>query len=343
MSKSIKNKIILQSQIPQLPNQERLSKNRMSGHFVDLRLKNEYERETKGLESIWDDLSINTQNNIKDETIIEGIRLTVPEDRLIHSLLNLFYTKGTENQLGNLRSTEMMIGNQNLPVPRLRITPNELYAEVTGKKRYSGKEIEVIKSTLNKLNENKFLIIYKRHRKQGKETVIDRIEEYQSILSYSSIFEGISEKEDKQLDQGSTEVRSKKELYKISLNPIFIDQIDTKFVEYPQDINKLTDEAAGGSRKVTQAMITLRNYVLRIISSNKKSDKKTTYFNINKERLIYVLGLENYLKSGRKKRLEEHINNSIELCKKMNLISGVKITKNVNDEYMYVFEINLVF
>ncbi len=331
------------TQIPTLPNKPISSKNKVSGHLTDLRLLNQYNRDKKGLEPIWNTLSQNTQDKIKDETIIEGIRLSVAEDRLIHSVLNLFYQKGINDQLGNLQSPETMFGNINLPVPKLRIKPNEFYMEVTGKKRYSGKEIENIKNCLQNLQNHKFLMVYKRHRKQGKNTVIDRIEEYQSILKVSSIFEGISIEEDQQLDNNSAKIRNEKEEWVFSLNPIFIDQIDTKFTEYPQDINKLTNDAAGGARYVNDSTITLRNYIFRIISSHKNSDKKTITFNINREKLIYTLGLEKFLKEGRKKKVEDHIKKSIETCKNMGLISSVKITKSVNNEEQYNFIINLQF
>lgn len=344
MSKSIKNKIILQSQIPQLPNQERLSKNRMSGHFVDLRLKNEYQQNKKELEPIWNSLSNDNQNKINDEKIIEGINLTVAEDRLIHSILNIFHKKQTPENFGNLKNENINFGNISLPIPRIKINPTELYSEVTGKiNSYSGKEIENVKSVLQKLANQKFLIIYKRHRQQGKNIVIDRIEEYQSILTVNVLFEGISQKEDYLLDKGDLKTRQEKEQFIISLNPIFIDQIDTKFVEYPININLLTDEAAGGSRNVNQAMINLRNYILRIISSNKKSGKKTFCFSINKEKLIYTLHLENYIKQGRKKQIETRLSQSFDLCQKMGLISNIKLSKSIDNKDQYSFDVNLKF
>ena len=79
------------------------------------------------------------------------------------------------------------------------------------------------------------------------------------------------------------------------MNPIFRDQIDTKYIEFPEDMQKRLVIAAGGHKKVTASMQILLEYLLREISASRYSPQ------INEDKLPYMLGLEKYVKQNRKK------------------------------------------
>ncbi|HLB52485.1 MAG TPA: hypothetical protein VJK48_02105, partial [Chlamydiales bacterium] len=85
----------------------------------------------------------------------------------------------------------------------------------------------------------------------------------------------------------------------IALNPLLTDQINSKYVEYPSDINKRMVIAAGGHRLVTESMIALRDYLLRELSARRFQPE------INEEKLFLILKLEKYLKSKRKKLIQQ--------------------------------------
>ncbi|MDX8430209.1 MAG: hypothetical protein SNF33_00130 (plasmid) [Candidatus Algichlamydia australiensis] len=120
----------------------------------------------------------------------------------------------------------------------------------------------------------------------------------------------------------------------IGFNPILVDQISSKYVEYPSDINKRMVIAAGGGRLVTEAMNLLRDYLLRSLSC--KSYKPE----INEDKLPYILKLDSCVKFHRKKRLKERIEGAIQTCKNLGLILNVDIVTGSLGQNKYVFELN---
>ena len=187
----------------------------------------------------------------------------------------------------------------------LRIKPAELYKEYLGEDTYSGKEIVNIKNILYGLSEKKFLLIYDRKRKvkNGKNTEnrTDRIEEFQNLLKIVSYIEDMTDQEVRSLEQGGSEVREQKGELIISLSPLLTDQINSKYVEYPTDINQRTMIASGGHLHVTESINALRDYMLREISGKRYKCE------INADKLPYILKLENYIKSH-KKLINERVN-----------------------------------
>ena len=117
-------------------------------------------------------------------------------------------------------------------------------------------------------------------------------------------------------------MREKKAEIIIQLNPIFIDQIDSKFIEYPTDINRITSIAAGGANKVTESISALRDYFLRAISNNKKKEITTT--SINYDKLPYILGLDKYVKEGRRSLINVRIQQAIDASINMGIIAAYK-------------------
>ena len=121
------------------------------------------------------------------------------------------------------------------------------------------------------------------------------------------------------------------------MNPIFRDQIDTKFIEFPEDTNRRLVIAAGGHKKVTTSMNILMEYMLREMSAKRYRAE------INEENLPYVIGLEKYVKEKRKKLLQERIEKDIQAIinigiilnaeKKPNKIGGMKWIFQLNKEY----------
>jgi len=105
----------------------------------------------------------------------------------------------------------------------------------------------------------------------------------------------LTAEEKERLDNGDNSVREAKGEIVIALNPIFTDQIDTKFIEFPIDTNRRLVIAAGGHNKVTSSMQTLMEWMLRDLSAKRY---KTEF---NEENLPYMLGLEKYVKQNRKK------------------------------------------
>jgi hypothetical protein len=297
---------------------------RVSGHYIDQKLKQSRE---DNVERLFDTLSPQVRDSIQGiKVLVQGIRLDPVEDRLLNSIIKLLNLKSDKDLKGNLPEVQSLYGGTMTTYPKLRVSPHELYTEICGTKNYSGKEIQNIKAVLMRLQEKKFLIMYQRHRKEvrnGKTIdVVDVIQEYQSLFRIISYYEGLTKTELSLLAEEENEVNTQKSEAIFLLNPVFVDQIDTKFIEYPEDVNLQTSIAMGGTHKLTAAMTQLRDYMMRIISANKNT--KQSKHVIDKDTLIDILGLSEIAKEGRAKRVKNRIEEAIQLCYNMSLITEHK-------------------
>ena len=324
---------------PVLPDKSRAPRFRQSGHYIDQKLKHSYDRD-KGVQlTIFDELRPETKALIKEEeVVVEGIKLSVREEKILTGILKLLSDKSRGgSHTGNEPPERTIYGGQSTKAPRLRISPHELYAEFTGTKDYSGREAKDARETLYGLQDKKFLIVYKRHRPNSKgETVIDRIEEFRPLLKIVTYYEGLTKEEDSQLDKGEAGTAQGKAEIILALSPLFIDQISTKFIEFPADINRQTAIAAGGARKVHTAITQLRDYLLRYKSGNKGA----TYTLVDEDTLPHVLGLEKYVKESRKKLIAQRIDEAIEACKNLGIIHEAKKVTGKKGQYQYKFILN---
>jgi len=318
------------------------AKIRQSGHFTDSKLQHSTnEKPSPATQKKIEELSVTTK-------VYGSIKLTPAEDKLINSIFKLLHDKSENKDLssdsfysGNEQSKLVLYGGKKENASVLRIKPAELYKEYLGQDRPSGKGITNVKNLLLGLSEKKFLIRYDRKRKVTKnkkeEILTDRIEDVQSLINIMSYIEGLTEKEVKRLDSGDMSIREKKGELIIALNPLLTDQIKTKYVEYPEDINQRTIIAAGGTRKVTVFIINLRDYLLREISAGRKQSV------INENTLIKQIGLDKYISSGRKGLVFKNLNNAIQACKRIGVISDLKKETSVQGQVKYIFDLNKDF
>lgn len=313
-----------------------------SGHYGDMKLKHNYKEIKKGIDTTIDFEDIGLAEFIREEKVVLGIRLSVSEDRVLNSILKLLHDKsdrnlGSENFFrGNLPVEKNRYGGQIVDFPVLKFSPSELYKEYIGKNDYSGAEAIHVKETLVNLASKNFLFIYKRHKfdEKGNE-LLDRIEEYQPLLKIIQYYENITPQEDLELDNNKK--LSEKGTIVVSLNHIFIDQIDTKFIEYPNDINQKTVIASGGVRKVTESNIKIRDYFLRELSNGHSTCE------INDDKLPYILGLDNFIKAGKKKRIEKKVLDSITFALNLKIISNYEIISGSQSQDKYKFYLNTSF
>jgi hypothetical protein len=330
--------------------QKKPRKYRQSGHLVDQKLK--YQA-SKHQPSLFDTLMPETQQKIEESRIevkAEGIKLSYAENKIVHALNLLLYEKSQnsdpegENFYSGNAPAELVpygVPDKKEKAPVLKFRPSELYKAFMGTNEYSGADIKFIISTLYQLESKKMLIKYDRVKKVkegGKvKTLTDRIEDFQSLIKVISFIPNLSDEEKAALDKGDSTIREMKEEIIIALNPIFRDQIDTKFIEFPEDTNRRLVIAAGGHNRVTASMQTLMEWMLREISASRYKAE------INEEKLPYILGLEKYIKQNRKKLLQERIEKDIQTIinmgiilsveKKQNSVGGIKLIFNLNKDY----------
>lgn len=341
-----KNEIV--TFIKEIRKPKKVPKYRQSGHFVDEKLKYPVPREYQL--TLFDLISPATKQKIEEsklEVTAEGIKLTTAEHKLVHALNKILYeksqnknTKSEAFYAGNLPSELMPYGGNGLQARSavLKFKPSELYKAYLGHDDYSGHDINFINATLHQLESKRFLIKYDRVKKvtinKKQETRTDRLEDFQSLIKIVSFIPDLTDEEKHKLDRGGSSVRQTKGELIVALNPIFTDQIDTKFVEFPADFNRRLVIAAGGHNKVTASMQTLMEWMLREISNKRYKTE------LNHDKLPLVLGLEKYVKQNRKKLLQERIEKDINAIVNMGIIQSYEVTGNSTGGLKWVFHLN---
>ena len=323
-------------------------KYRQSGHLIDEKLKHSGQRKNK---DIFDSISNETKQKIEESKIevkVEGIKLTPPENKLLHALARILHEKSSNTKdskssgfyEGNAVAELVSYGKNKSKAEVLRFKPTELYKAYVGNKNYSGHDAKFINNILHQLENKKFLIRHDRVKKvkigkTGKtKRLTDRIEEFQSLIRIRSFIPDLTDEEKQKLDRGNHSISEMKAEIIVVLNPIFTDQIDTKFVEFPVDTNRRLVIAAGGHKKVTSSMMTLMEWMHREISA------KRYIIEINEDKLPYILGLDNYVKQRRKKKLQERISKDIEAITNMGIILQTYKESNSTKGYKWVFHLN---
>jgi hypothetical protein len=172
-------------------------------------------------------------------------------------------------------------------------------------------------------------------KKDGKvHTLTDRIEEFQSLIQVVKYTEGIEDSEMESIRSGNDSVFESKGELIIGLNPILVEQINSKYIEYPSDINKRMVLAAGGHRRVTEAMTLLRDYMLRELSSKRSRGE------IYKERLAHQLQLHNYIQARQKKRVEKIVADAIQAVQNLGLITSIELVEGATGQPKYIYTLN---
>ena len=286
----------------------RKGKYKRSGHLTDQMLKYNYPENKQP--SLFDSLEAKTKesistNGIESAELSIGIKLTPSEHKITDCLSKLLHqnseTSDVQNKnyySGNDGFDIILYGNEKAPAPKLSFTLYELTREYKGGGNVSGKDVENVKKILTDLDNKRFLLIYKETTLTDKGGRIERkIEEYQKLVSISK--ESLTE-----FSKENVEINKQQEI-KVSLNPIFRRQIDSKFINYPNDINKRTIEAYG-SHNLSEMALRLRDYLIREHSSKRYSPE------IDLERLYYLLA-EKWMNESRKKRVKENTEKAIDL------------------------------
>lgn len=332
--------------LPKFP----VKKVRHSGHFVDQKLHYTQspnifsfleELKSEGLKSMI--------NNKEIEVKAVGIRLTPAEDKLLIALQKLLYEKSPkvppkDGQFykGNEKAAIVSFGDKKeLESPAICIKPSELYKAFLGKTNYSSHEMKHIRETLSLLASKKFLMIYKRKRTENvkgtQEAVYDIIEVYQSLIDVIKFTEGVQKDELSLEGEEEYHLQEKKGAVIIGFNPILVDQINSKYVEYPSDINQKMAIAAGGARFVTEAMNLLRDYMLRSMSA------KQFTVEIEEGKLVYTLKLDNYLRRRQKALALQRIESAIDVLKKVKILNEHAVTTTKHGLPKYIFQLNSSF
>jgi hypothetical protein len=324
---------------------EKKGKFRRSGHLTDQILKYNYPKDKQP--SLFDNLQSETLKDIEVAgveiaEIVEGIKLSPSETKVIDCLCKLLhetsqtldaekddYYSGNSKPITNPETKKpeniIQYGGQDEIAPKLAFTLYELTTEYKGGEYVSGKDIENVKQILTELNDKRFLLSYVETTKKKDGGRIERkIEDFRKLIHIVKISQTEYNKEDIEL--------SKKEETVILLNPIFRRQIDSKFILYPNDINRRTI-IAYGSHNLSDVALRLREYLIRELSSKRYQPE------ISLDKLYYLLA-EKWMRESRKKKVKEYTEKAIDTVKALGLLLSYEIKTSSTGEPKVIFNLN---
>jgi hypothetical protein len=339
----------------EIPETEFKGKFRRSGHLTDQMLKYNFPEGKAAQPSLFELLEPTTQEKIiaqktERETIVEGIKLTPSEQKVIDCLSKILHEKSQNKDpekkdyyTGNLGAELIPYGaskakqitnkgnlketahDNEREAPKLAFTLYELTKEYKGGAYVAGKDIENVRSILRELESKKFLLSYiEKLYKQDGGRIERKIEDFQSLIKILKISET-------EYSRANMEI-SKKEETVILLNPIFRHQIDSKYILYPTEINRRTI-IAYGSHNLSETALRLRDYLIREFSRNRFEPE------IGLERLYYLLN-EKWMKEGRKKKVKEFTEKAMDTVKALGLLLSYKISTGATGEPKVKFKLN---
>jgi hypothetical protein len=319
----------------------KVGKFKRSGHLQDQMLKYNYPKDTQlDLFSILKEETIEEIDvkKIERSEVVEGIKLTPSETKVIDCLCKLLHqnsqiedSKKTDYYTGNRGGEIIQYDKENTAIaPRLGFTLYEFTKEYIGiDKKVGGKDIDNVTSILKGLSQKDFLIRYTEETYQkGGEKRIREIEVFNKIISLPKLKERTYSREGIEL--------SKTEETLVILHPIFIRQIDSKFILYPNDINQRTISAYG-SPNVSDITFKLREYLMRELSSKHYSPEITL------DRLYYRLH-EKWMKESRKGMVKKYTEKALKVVTDIGLLISYEIKPSkTTGEPKIVFKLNKDF
>lgn len=314
----------------------KVGKFKRSGHLTDQILKYNYPKNKQP--SLFDNLQSQTLKDIEVAgvevaEIVEGIKLSPSETKIIDCLCKLLHetsqsldAKREDYYSGNMGYELVQYGgDKDTPAPKLGFTLYELTKEYKGGENMGGKDVENVRQLLTEMDSKRFLLSYVETTKKKDGGRIERkIEDFRKLLHIVKISQTEYSKEDIEL--------SKTEETVILLNPIFRRQIDSKFILYPNDINRRT-VIAYGSHNLSDVALRLRDYLMRELSSKHYQPEIAVH------KLYYLLA-EKWMRESRKKKVKEYTDKAIETVKALGLLVSYEIKKTSTGEPKIVFTLN---
>jgi hypothetical protein len=316
---------------------------RVGGHMADQELaqKNKFVPSPKMKQNIidlgqWEQIHAGLTNlSVLEHKAITALHV------ILHQKSQTVNPEADDFYVGNEVPKVIKTGETELISPVIRFTKHEYYKAFTGKEDYSGKEQKTADKALASLAPRKFLIILQRKKRvqlnEKQEYRFDRIELYDPLFRVITVFRDLTNKQKDLVNSGDKATRKRKGEEIFALNPIFRDQIDTKYLRYPIDLTRRIRKASNDvGCKEAPSTYCLITYLTREHSSKHYNPE------ISEQVLIKYLELEKMESEGRQKRIRERIDNDIKIAIGIGLIERYERVsrKNPNEGQKYIFYLN---
>ncbi len=284
---------------------------------------------------------ISIQTKGTSEIKVHGLRgLSAGEHRIIKTISLLLHQKKDGPQIQSIASisnskllTNAILSNTyGYPPSIIIINENDYYKAYWGDSSYGGADQKMMEEGFKKFSQKEFSIYRQFPYKEENLKKVDLIKFQSSMVEKYDFYQGLTPDEANKISNGNNRIKRSKRKRILVINQIFTDQIENKFINYPLDINKRMEKAAGGGRAVTPSMHILLDYFLRDISY-KRYERE-----INEEKLITLLEFTNMKR--RKARLKESIKKCFEAMKNIGVLLKAERLKNKNSSYKYKYQLN---
>lgn len=309
---------------------------RQSRELIDNKLNTIAE---DGVSAIFD---LEGEKNIENnKPLIQGLNLDQAEDRILHTLSLLLYKKSeNKNQkspyyyMGNYEKGMVLINKIEMETARIIVSPHEFYSTYHGRENYNSDHIKFILNKLDNFSKRVFLTAWKfpiKTNKQKSSFVLFRT--YLPLFHMSLLNEDLSERECNEIVNNVSLMEGKKCLFLFKFQPQFTNNIREQYVEFPEDIYLRIVETIGKDR-FSQSVNLMRDFLFR-----EKQQKRCEIIR-DKETIINILKLDQLKKEGRKKLLNEKIQECVSLFLKIGLLKKWEEIKGSLGQVQYRILIN---
>lgn len=221
---------------------------------------------------------------------------------------------------GNSKPRIVECGGVELVAPVISWADNEYHRVFTGNEMLGGTDIKTANEALIELINFRPSIYYQRKQVDEHGKVTYQVVEYQKpIIEKITVYNFLTLKEKASITNGDEKIKKKKGESFYILNPIFRDQITSKFTKLPEDIIKRIKQAAN-ELKISENSSTylLLSYLNRAHSAGDYHQE------LNEETLTKCLELINL----RQDRRQDRINKDIKILKAIGLIRNYEKMKS---------------
>lgn len=287
------------------------------------------------------------ENNetIYKSPLIKGLDLDQSEDRIIHTLTLLLSRKSeTKNQksgdyyMGNYGKGAMTIHNTEMETSRILVSPHEFYSTYYGKGDYGADQIEFLLKKLDSLSKKTFMTTWTipSKRKGNNEQRFDKFRTNLPLFQLAILNQDLSESESQEIDNNKSLLEGKKCHFLFKFQPQFTNNIRERYVEFPENIHLRIAETAG-TKRYSQCVNLMRDFLFR--------EKQGRRYEVirDQETLIDVLKLNKYWKNGKKKKVNDMINECLNIFIKIGLINTWEKLQGKFGQTQFRIEINPAF
>lgn len=317
---------------------------RQSRGLIDGKL----DREITNKQLTFFDVNDNKDKQIKDlpsnNLTIKGLDLEQGEDRILHTLSLLLHKKSeNKNQkssdyyMGNYEKGIVSINQIEMETARLILSPHEFYCTYFKRDNYNSDHIKYVLENLNSFSKKQFLFTWNFPIK-GKKGKIS----YNKMRTYCPLFQvvilnhDLTENESQLIDWNPELSEGKNCLFLFKFGPQFTLNIREKYVDFPEDIYQRITNAVGKDR-FSQSINLMRDFLFR------EKQQKRYEITRDKKTLINILRLDKFASEGRKKLVNQRIQECLHVFLKIDLLESYKETTGMAGQDQFIFLINKNF